>query len=276
MNPLDFLPGSQRIWTLRLIKTDSEIRAVQCIRNGDAPRARCRLTPPAFGDLRPCGGGAGNRFTHGASTYGTKSISPVIVASIDFTGPSNETTNNSAQSASASDETRVVARPIVVAITGVSGPGKTTVAAMLAGRLHWRFEEDDNLHSAANIAKMSRGIPLIDNDRRGWLRAIALVIAGWIAEGLSGVVACSALKRIYRQIIIGGNAAVRLVYLRGSRELILRRIAAHHGHFTPVSLLDSQFEILEEPTPEERPIVISIDRRPEQIVTDIIAAITTP
>ncbi len=253
MNPLNFQPEPQRIWTLRLIRADSEICAVQCIPNGDAPRARCRLAPPTFGDLRPYEGGAGNRFTHGASTCGTKSISAAIVASIDFTRPFNETTNSSAQSASASGETRVVARPIVAVITGVSGPGKTTVAAILAGRLHWRFKENDNLHSAANIAKMSRGIPLTDNDHWGWLRAIAPVIAGWVAEGLSGVVECSALKRAYRQIIIGGNAAVRLVNIRGSRELILRRITAHHGHFVPVSLLDSQFEILKEPTPEERP-----------------------
>ncbi len=157
---------------------------------------------------------------------------------------------------------------------GVSGSGKTTVTAMLAGRLHWRFEEGDSHHSAANIAKMSRGAPLTDDDRRPWLHAIAAVIAGWIAEGQFGVIACSALKRAYRRVIIDENPAVRLVYLKGSRELILRRMAARHGHFMPVSLLDSQFEALEEPTPEEHALVISIDRRPEEIVAEIAAAVT--
>jgi carbohydrate kinase (thermoresistant glucokinase family) len=158
---------------------------------------------------------------------------------------------------------------------GVSGSGKTTVAAMLAGRLGWRFEEGDSLHSVANVTKMSHGIPLTDEDRWPWLQAISEVITGWIAEGQSGVVACSALKRAYRRVIIGGNAAVRLVYLKGSRDLILRRMAARQGHFMPLSLLDSQFDALEEPTPEERPLVVSIDRKPAEIVAEIAAAITT-
>lgn len=144
---------------------------------------------------------------------------------------------------------------------------------MLAGRLHWRFEEGDSLHSAENIAKMSRGIPLTDEDRWPWLRAIAAVIAGWIAQGQSGVVACSALKRAYRQILIDGNPAVRLVYLKGSPELVRQRLAARHEHFMPASLLDSQFETLEEPGADERAIVISIERRPEEIIAQIAAAI---
>lgn len=156
---------------------------------------------------------------------------------------------------------------------GVSGSGKTTIAAMLAGRLHWRFEEGDNLHSPANIEKMSRGIPLTEDDRGPWLRAIAAVVSGWTADGKPGVIACSALTRAYRQIIMGGNPAVRLVYLKGSRELILRRLAARQGHFMPLSLLDSQFATLEEPTPEEHPIVVSIEGRPEEIVTEIAAAL---
>lgn len=188
--------------------------------------------------------------------------------------PHNETPENSSQRTGASGERRAVAAPAVAVIMGVSGSSKTTVAAMLTGRLRWRFEEGDNLHPAANIAKMSRGVPLTDEDRGPWLHAIAAVIAGWIAEGQSGVVACSALKRAYRRIIIGGNPAVRLVYLKGSRELILRRMAARHGHFMPLSLLDSQFETLEEPTSEEHPIILSIDRRPEEIVTQIAAAVT--
>jgi gluconokinase len=192
---------------------------------------------------------------------------------IRFTPPPRETPNTSSQNARASGKIRPVARPTVVVVMGVSGSGKTTVAAMLAGRLHWRFEEGDNLHSAANIAKMSRGIPLTDEDRWPWLQAIAAVITSWIADGQSGVIACSTLKQAYRRIIIDGKPAVRLVYLQGSRELIQRRMAARHGHFMPLTLLDSQFDILEEPTPEEHALVISIDHRPDEIVTEIAAAV---
>lgn len=164
--------------------------------------------------------------------------------------------------------------PVVVVIMGVSGSGKTTVGAMLAERLHWRFEEGDSLHPAANVAKMSRGVPLTDEDRWPWLQAIASVIASWVAQGQCGVVACSALRRAYRQILISNNPAVRLVYLKGSHELVRRRLAARHGHFMPVSLLDSQFETLEEPGADEHPIVIAIDRRPDEIVTEITTALS--
>src|SRR3546814_20445913 len=102
---------------------------------------------------------------------------------------------------------------------------------MLAGRLHWRFEEGDNLHSPANIEKMSRGIPLTDDDRGPWLRAIAAVLSGWIADGQPGVIACSALTRAYRQILLGANPAVRPVYPTGSRQLILQPLAARQGPF---------------------------------------------
>jgi carbohydrate kinase (thermoresistant glucokinase family) len=194
-------------------------------------------------------------------------------ASIRVSASPGEAPKSSSQDARASGKTTPVARAIVVVVMGVSGSGKTTVAAMLAGRLHWRFEEGDALHSAANIAKMSQGIPLTDEDRRPWLQAIAAVITGWIDEGQSGVVACSALKQAYRRIIIDGNPAVRLVYLQGSRELIQRRMAMRHGHFMPLALLDSQFDTLEEPTPEEHALVISIDRRPDEIVTEIATAV---
>jgi carbohydrate kinase (thermoresistant glucokinase family) len=161
----------------------------------------------------------------------------------------------------------------VIVVMGVSSSGKTTVASLLAGRLHWEFEDGDNLHPADNIAKMSRGIPLTDEDRWPWLRAIAAVIDRWIAEDQSGIIACSALKRAYRRIIVDDNPAVLLVYLKGSRELIRRRMAARQGHFMPPALLDSQFDILEEPTPEEHPLVISIERRPDEIVAEIAAAV---
>lgn len=209
-------------------------------------------------------------------TYRTKAIFAAMPASTPAATPPDETPNNSSQSVGASGATRAGARPVVVVVMGVSGSGKTTVAAMLAGRLHWQFEEGDNLHSAANIAKMSRGIPLTDEDRWPWLEAIAATINRWIAEGRSGVIACSALKQAYRRIIINNNPAIRLVYLKGSRELILRRMAARHGHFMPLALLDSQFDTLEEPTPEEDALVVSIDHRPDELVTEIAAALATP
>lgn len=152
---------------------------------------------------------------------------------------------------------------------GVSGSGKTTIGALLAERLHWPFEEGDRLHPPANIEKMRRGVPLDDADRRPWLQAIARVVDGWLEAKESGIVACSALKRAYRRVIIGERRDLQLVYLQGSRELILHRMAARHDHFMPPSLLDSQLETLEEPLPEEHAMVISIECTPQQIVREI-------
>jgi carbohydrate kinase (thermoresistant glucokinase family) len=156
---------------------------------------------------------------------------------------------------------------------GVSGSGKTTVAALLAGGLRWDFEDADDLHPAANIAKMHAGIPLTGADRSPWL----LAVAGWIdasrAAGRHGVVACSALKRSYRDIIIGDRPDVRLVYLKGDRQLITTRLACRHGHFMPAGLLASQFAALEEPTADEHPIVVSIDRHPKEIVDELLSII---
>src|SRR3546814_6379829 len=114
-----------------------------------------------------------------------------IAISTRLSTPRNKTPKSSSQRTSASGA-RTLAAPAAAVIMGVSGSGKTTIAAMLAGRLHWRFEEGDNLHSPANIEKMSRGIPLTDDDRGPWLQAIAAVISGWIADGQPGVIACSA------------------------------------------------------------------------------------
>jgi gluconokinase len=167
----------------------------------------------------------------------------------------------------------VHAAPSILVVMGVSGSGKTTVAALLAGRLRWDFEDADDLHPAANVAKMHAGIPLSDEDRWPWLHAVA----GWIDEsraaGRHGVVACSALKRSYRDIIIGDRPDVRLVYLKGDRQLITARLACRHGHFMPAGLLESQFEALEEPTADEHPMVISIDRRPKESVDELLSVI---
>jgi carbohydrate kinase (thermoresistant glucokinase family) len=158
----------------------------------------------------------------------------------------------------------------VLVMMGVSGSGKTTVAKGVADRLGWQMLEGDKLHPPANIAKMSAGTPLTDEDRWPWLRAIAAAIDEWRTNGVSGVVACSALKRAYRDILIGPRPDVVLVYLQGSHDLIAARMAARHGHFMPPGLLDSQFATLEEPGEVERPIVASIAPPPDAIVATII------
>jgi carbohydrate kinase (thermoresistant glucokinase family) len=158
----------------------------------------------------------------------------------------------------------------IAIVMGVSGSGKTTVAAMLAGALGVAFLEGDDLHPRSNVEKMRSGTPLTDADRWPWLCAIAARIDQWRAEGKAGVVTCSALKRSYRDVLIGARPEVRLVYLRGSRKLIHERMAARHEHFMPVGLLDSQFATLEEPGPDERPIVVDVGGTPEQIVAEIL------
>ncbi|MGZ5907577.1 MAG: gluconokinase [Reyranella sp.] len=160
-------------------------------------------------------------------------------------------------------------RPMVAVVMGVSGSGKTTVAKLLAERLGWRFQEGDQLHPPQNVEKMSAGIPLSDADRLPWLRRIAETIDGWRERGQSGVVTCSALKRSYRDIIVGDRPDVRLVYLKGSHDLIRQRMAARHGHFMPSTLLDSQFATLEEPSPDENAIVVDIGGEPEKIAREI-------
>jgi carbohydrate kinase (thermoresistant glucokinase family) len=160
-------------------------------------------------------------------------------------------------------------KPCVVVVMGVSGCGKSTIAAMLAGRMRWEFEEGDALHPAANVAKMASGTPLTDEDRWPWLDAVAAHIDDWLAKGRSGVITCSALKRRYRDVIIGDRPNVRIAYLKGSRELIANRLAARQGHFMPSALLDSQLATLEEPTADEHPIVVEIGARPEVIAAQI-------
>jgi carbohydrate kinase (thermoresistant glucokinase family) len=158
----------------------------------------------------------------------------------------------------------------VLVVMGVSGSGKSTIAAMLAHRLQWTYEDGDWLHPKSNIEKMHHGEPLNDADRWPWLHNIADWIDGIRASGQHGVVACSALKRAYRDILVGDRPNVRIVYLKGDRHLIGQRIAARADHFMPPELLDSQFETLEEPQADERPIVVSIAPHPREIVEAII------
>ena len=163
-----------------------------------------------------------------------------------------------------------ITKPVIVVVMGVSGSGKTTVAALLAAALGCQFQEGDDLHPRENVEKMHGGTPLTDADRMGWLHKIAEEIDGWRARGESGVLTCSALKRSYRDIIIGSRPGVTLVYLKGSYDLIRRRMVARHEHFMPVALLDSQFATLQEPTPVEHPITVNVSGRPADIAVEIV------
>jgi gluconokinase len=158
----------------------------------------------------------------------------------------------------------------VVIVMGVSGSGKTTIAAGLARAEGWILLEGDSFHPPANIAKMMAGTPLTDEDRWPWLRAIAAREDELLAAGQSAVVACSALKRSYRDILIGTRPDTVLMYLRGSKALIAGRMKSRKGHFMPAALLDSQFAALEEPGPDEHPIIVDIGGPSESVVQDAI------
>jgi gluconokinase len=175
-----------------------------------------------------------------------------------------------------SDESRPakgVSALAVMIVMGVSGSGKSTIGAILARRLHWEFEDADWLHPASNVDKMHNGIPLTDEDRQPWLEAVAAWIDKTRRSGGHAVVACSALKRRYRIILIGDRTDVRLVYLKGDEALIARRIATRHEHFMPRSLLHSQFEALEEPGPDEAAIIASVEPEPREVATRILSAL---
>ena len=165
----------------------------------------------------------------------------------------------------------------VLVVMGVSGAGKSTIAALLALRLGWAYEDADWFHPPANIEKMHCGHPLTDEDRWPWLEGIAAWIDATRRAGGHGVIACSALKRAYRDVLIGDRPWVRLVYLKGERSLVAHRIAPRQGHhFMPASLLDSQFAALQEPGEDEHPIIASIDARPHDIVEIIAAKLGIP
>lgn len=158
----------------------------------------------------------------------------------------------------------------IVVVMGVSGSGKTTVASLLAERLGCAFQDGDDLHPRENVEKMKSGTPLTDADRLPWLQAIARRIDVWRETGEAGVVTCSALKRSYRDIVLGDRRDVALVYLKGPQALIHGRLTARTSHFMPVGLLESQFTTLQEPAEDERPIVVDIGSEPAQIAGEIL------
>jgi gluconokinase len=155
-------------------------------------------------------------------------------------------------------------------VMGVSGAGKSLIGARLAGALGIEFVEGDTYHSSDNVARMSAGIPLTDEDRRAWLALIATRLeAARAGPGL--VVSCSALKRSYRDVLRAGSTDVQFVYLAGTRALLEQRLAGRRGHFMPSSLLDSQLEILEPPSADEHAWVCDIAEPPDAIVARLVA-----
>lgn len=164
--------------------------------------------------------------------------------------------------------------PQVIVLMGVSGSGKSTTARRLSIALDWPFRDADTFHPEANIAKMSAGQPLTDEDRAPWLDAIAAWIDEHRRNGTRGIVTCSALKRRYRDVLVGDRPDVGLVYLKGSFTLIADRLSRRRGHFMPPALLKSQFDALEEPEPEERALVVSVRLPPKIVVERITSSFT--
>jgi gluconokinase len=162
---------------------------------------------------------------------------------------------------------------MIVIVAGVSGSGKSTVGALLAGRLGWRFADADGFHPAANVAKMRAGVPLTDEDRWPWLRAITAWMDERIAAGESAVVTCSALKRSYRDLLLDGRPQARMVFLALDREVLARRLAARHGHFFPEQLLGTQLTDLEPLQPDERVVTVVPAGDPEATADAIIAVL---
>lgn len=157
---------------------------------------------------------------------------------------------------------------MIILLMGPAGSGKTTVGKLLAAQLSWEFADGDDFHPPANIAKMSQGIPLTDEDRLPWLRSIREAMLQWQAQGKSAVIACSALKRSYRDLLgIGPNANdIRLVYLKGSYDLLLGRLHSRKGHYMKEQMLASQLADLEDP---EDALTMDVSKPPEEIVSEV-------
>jgi gluconokinase len=162
------------------------------------------------------------------------------------------------------------AAPHALIVMGVSGSGKTTIGEELARRIGWRYEDADTFHPSNNVAKMSAGQPLTDEDRWPWLRAIADEIDRASAAGERVVIGCSALRRVYRDVLVHGRHDIGIVYLQGTQALIAGRLGERKGHFMPPGLLTSQFGTLEPPAPDEHAVTVSIDAPAGTIVDNIL------
>ena len=158
---------------------------------------------------------------------------------------------------------------MIIILMGVSGCGKTTVGENLAGQLGWMFQEGDALHSQENIEKMSCGAALSDIDRKPWLHSISQWIDSRCQSGTNGVISCSALKKSYRHVLTKNQNNIRLVYLQGTKELLLKRLAQRTDHFMPPALLTSQLLTLEEPGADENALIVTINQLPADIVSSI-------
>ena len=158
---------------------------------------------------------------------------------------------------------------LVILLMGVSGSGKTTVGQLLAAQLGWKFADADDYHSAANVEKMRNGVPLTDADRAPWLEALRGLITGWIGAGKSAVLACSALKKSYRDEL-RVSPEVKLVYLCGTPRLLHERLRARHGHYMTEQMLASQLATLQEPKKDtEDAVIVDIAQSPAEIVAEI-------
>ena len=154
---------------------------------------------------------------------------------------------------------------------GVAGSGKSVIGAALARALGVEFVEGDDYHSAENVERMSSGMPLTDEDRASWLSALATRIGKARKAGKGLVVSCSALKRSYRDVLRAEAGELQFIYLRGPRAVIVERIAQRRGHFMPPAMLDSQFDALQVPSPEEQAWVVDIAQSPEEIIATLLA-----
>lgn len=159
--------------------------------------------------------------------------------------------------------------PRIVVVMGVSGSGKSTVGTALARRLGWTFVDGDGFHTPEHVASMRSGLALSEADRAPWLAAIGAWIGARLDAGGTGVVACSALRRVHREVLAAGRREVGIVYLKGDEALIAARIGARTGHFMPAGLLASQFAALEEPGPGEDVLSVAIEGTPDAVAADI-------
>jgi gluconokinase len=164
---------------------------------------------------------------------------------------------------------------VVIIICGVSGAGKTFLGKLLAEELNWQFYDADDFHSQGNIEKMRSGIALTDEDREPWLRRLRELIEQCLAEDANAVLACSALKKKYRDVL-RVNDQVRFVFLRGEYATVARQLEGRRGHFMNPQLLRTQFANLEEPQPDERAIVVELGRTPRELLDEIVAQLPSP